>query len=103
MKSSAAIDHTSTLSSLPADNFDLRDERGRADFDQHHRFNVASFPCGWHPNWTCYPFPLQTPPRGPGSPSDNREKFRDLCIFGQEGVSTILPCSFAIGFPVQDR
>src|SRR2546422_1391267 len=39
---SHAIDDTSAPSSLPADNFDLRDERGRADFDQRHRFNVAS-------------------------------------------------------------
>src|SRR5713101_1443427 len=39
---SHAIDDTSGLSSLPADNFDLRSERGRADFDQRHRFNLAS-------------------------------------------------------------
>src|SRR2546426_2261829 len=38
---SHAIDDTSGLSSLPADNFDLRSERGRADFDQRHRFNLA--------------------------------------------------------------
>src|SRR2546427_6570380 len=38
---SHAIDDTSGLTSLPADNFDLRGERGRADFDQRHRFNLA--------------------------------------------------------------
>src|SRR5256712_5504467 len=38
---SHAIDDTSGLTSLPADNFDLRSERGRADFDQRHRFNLA--------------------------------------------------------------
>jgi hypothetical protein len=40
---SHAIDDTSGLFSLPADNFDLRGERGRADFDQRHRFNLATF------------------------------------------------------------
>jgi len=40
---SHAIDDTSGLFSLPADNFELRGERGRADFDQRHRFNLATF------------------------------------------------------------
>lgn len=38
---SRTMDDTSGLSSLPADNFNLRDERGRADFDQRHRFSFA--------------------------------------------------------------
>ena len=38
---SRTMDDTSGLFSLPADNFNLRDERGRADFDQRHRFSFA--------------------------------------------------------------
>jgi len=38
----------------------------------------------------------------PISPSNSREKFGDLCAFGQEGVTTALGCRFAIGFPIDD-
>ncbi|HEX2712822.1 MAG TPA: hypothetical protein VHM88_11440, partial [Candidatus Acidoferrales bacterium] len=39
---SHATDDTSGPFSLPADNFNLRAERGRADFDQRHCFTLAS-------------------------------------------------------------
>jgi Carboxypeptidase regulatory-like domain/TonB dependent receptor len=39
---SHSIDDTSGLFSLPADNYDLRGERGRSDFDRRHRLNFAS-------------------------------------------------------------
>jgi carboxypeptidase family protein len=39
---SHSIDDTSGLSFLPADSYDLRVERGRSDFDQRHRLNLAS-------------------------------------------------------------
>ncbi len=38
---SRSMDDSSGLSSLPADNFDLRGEWGRADFDRRHTFNFA--------------------------------------------------------------
>ena len=38
---SHSTDDTSGMISLPADNFDLRGEQGRSDFDQRHRLNVA--------------------------------------------------------------
>jgi hypothetical protein len=38
---SHAIDDTSGLSALPANNYDLRGERGRSDFDQRHRLNFT--------------------------------------------------------------
>ncbi len=38
---SRSMDDSSGMFSLPADNFDLRDERGRSDFDRRHRFNFA--------------------------------------------------------------
>ncbi len=37
---SRATDDTGGMFSLPADNYDLRGERGRADFDRRHRFNL---------------------------------------------------------------
>jgi hypothetical protein len=46
---SKTTDDTAGLFSLPADNFDLRSERGRSDFDRRHRFNFAgilSLPAG---------------------------------------------------------
>lgn len=39
-KLSWAMDDTSGLFSLPANNYDLRSEWGRSDFDQRHRFNL---------------------------------------------------------------
>src|SRR6266540_2888855 len=38
---SRTTDDTSGAFALPANNFDLRPERGRADFDQRHRFNFS--------------------------------------------------------------
>jgi hypothetical protein len=38
---SRTTDDTSGAFSLPANNYDLRPERGRADFDQRHRFNFS--------------------------------------------------------------
>jgi len=35
------LDDTSSPNSLPANNYDLRSEWGRADFDQRHRFNLV--------------------------------------------------------------
>ena len=37
---SRTTDDTGGLFSLPADNYDLRPERGRADYDQRHRFTL---------------------------------------------------------------
>jgi Carboxypeptidase regulatory-like domain/TonB dependent receptor len=36
-----SIDNTSGINFLPADNFDPGNERGRSNFDQRHRFNLA--------------------------------------------------------------
>jgi len=38
---SHSIDNTSGMSFLPADNFNRQGERGRSDFDQRHRLNIA--------------------------------------------------------------
>jgi len=38
---SHSIDDTSGMSFLPANNFDRQGERGRSDFDQRHRLNIA--------------------------------------------------------------
>jgi hypothetical protein len=38
---SRTTDDTGGLFALPADNFDLRGERGRSDFDRRHRFNFV--------------------------------------------------------------
>lgn len=51
---SHSIDDTSGLSALPANNYDLRGERGRSDFDQRHRLNftgVLKLP--WNFNLGC--------------------------------------------------
>ncbi|PYT12041.1 MAG: hypothetical protein DMG59_24690 [Acidobacteria bacterium] len=46
---SHSIDDTSGMLSLPADNFNLRAERGRSDFDQRHRFSFAGvFKLPWN-------------------------------------------------------
>ena len=46
---SHSTDDTAGLSSFAADNFDLRVERGRSDFDQRHRFNFAGvFNAPWN-------------------------------------------------------
>jgi hypothetical protein len=37
---SKSMDDTSGFASLPADNYDLRSEYGRADYDRRHRFNL---------------------------------------------------------------
>ena len=39
---SHSVDDTSSMTFLPADNFDLRAERGRSDFDQRHRLVIGS-------------------------------------------------------------
>src|SRR5438552_4672362 len=47
---SHSFDDTPVLYFLPADNYDLRPEWGRSDYDRHHRFNLAgtyAFPWGF--------------------------------------------------------
>jgi hypothetical protein len=39
---SKSLDDTSGMFSLPANNYDLRPEYGRADYDRRHRFNLIS-------------------------------------------------------------
>lgn len=51
---SHSIDDTSGLSFLPANNYDLRGERGRSDFDQRHRLNFTGlFKLPWDFNLGC--------------------------------------------------
>ncbi len=45
---SRTTDDTEGPSSLPANNYDLRPERGRADFDRRHRFNLIGTYAGFH-------------------------------------------------------
>src|SRR2546425_6945055 len=39
----------------------------------------------------------------PSPPPDDREKLRDLRGFEQEGVGTVLRCSLAVNFPLENR
>ena len=45
---SKSMDDSSGLVSLPANNYDLRPEYGRADYDRHHRFNLIGI---WRLPW----------------------------------------------------
>src|SRR5205807_9700286 len=39
----------------------------------------------------------------PSPPPDDREKLRDLRGFEQEGVGSVLRCSLAVNFPLENR